>query len=198
MRSQIAKEEKTLPFEVFPDTTVLDLIEQLPQTLDDLEDIDKLNDRKIDMYGERILECIRGFLEDNGLHALILKHSGGRQIKQAPSNGQSASIRLVANSNGDVSLRESTPSTVDTNQTYATRFTKKRRSVSSEIQHKPSASQATASSNAADEILNLSDEAIIDLCTSPILPQKTEHNNGIQFEDISDEYLQWLKKEGVI
>jgi hypothetical protein len=196
MRSQIAKEEKTLPFEVFPDTTVLDLIEQLPQTVDDLEDIDKLNDRKINMYGERIIECIRSFMEENGLHANTTRPSVARAKETIQSDTQTP-IRLVANPNGDVVLKEA-QSTADTHYTFSTRFAKKRKSSSGAMQSRSSESQATTSSNAVDEIQNLCDEAIIDLCTSPILPQKTEQMNGIQFEDISDEYLQWLKREGVI
>ena len=196
MRSQIAKEEKTLPFEVFPDTTVLDLIEQLPQTVDDLEDIDKLNDRKIHMYGERIIECIRGFMEENGLEVNLVRQTACKVKEPNPSDTQTP-IRMVTNPNGDVSLKD-LQSTADTQQTFSTRFAKKRKSSSGGIQPRSSTSQATTSSNAADELKHLCDEAIIDLCTSPILPQKTEQMNSIQFEDISDEYLQWLKREGVI
>ena len=187
LRSQIAKEEKTLAFEVFPDTTVLDLIEQLPKKLDDLQDVDKLNDRKIALYGERIVECIRGFMEEQGLGSFV---STMNTAPVAKPSLQEQPIRLVTNSKGDMSLKDSQSTAVSSNETYATRFTKKRKS---------SASEKAATPHAGiDEITNLSDEAIIDLCTSPIIPQKLSQSNRVQFEDISEEYLQWLKEEGVI
>lgn len=63
LRAQIAKSESSLPFQVFPDTTILDLVNKLPQTQGELQDVDKLNLRKIDMYGEKILSSISAFLE---------------------------------------------------------------------------------------------------------------------------------------
>jgi len=178
LRSQIAREEKALPFEIFPDTTVLDLIDQLPQTLDDLENIDKLNDRKIDLYGEKILECIRMFLEEKGIVLIS---------KSVPSIvGDVGGVRMIAGGTTDV---------------YARRF-------SGMVKPPPkpvvsAASQISASSNVSSEIQELSEEAIIDLCTSPVLSQKSLQSNSqtssnIVFEDISDEYIQWLKNEGAI
>lgn len=67
IRSQFAKEEKTLPFEVFPDTTVLEIISKLPRCVEDLQEIDKLTGRKIKLYGKTIVEAVATFLREKGI-----------------------------------------------------------------------------------------------------------------------------------
>jgi bloom syndrome protein len=63
LRAQIAKAESTLPFEVFPDTTIVDVIAKLPQSKEELEDVDQLGVRKIAAYGDRIVATVCAFLE---------------------------------------------------------------------------------------------------------------------------------------
>jgi bloom syndrome protein len=67
LRVQIAKTEGTLPFEVFPDTTIVDVISKLPQTLEELDDIDQLGVRKIQLYGKRIVDAVSAFIDTKEL-----------------------------------------------------------------------------------------------------------------------------------
>jgi superfamily II DNA helicase RecQ len=198
IRSQIAKEEKAMPFEIFPDTTVLDLIDQLPKTIEDLEDIDKLNDRKIEMYGERILECIRMFLEEKGI--VPPSWSQDKKVVVIHNEGADRAIRMVASAaQGNVTSQTAT--------VYAKRFSSRKSfgstNVSTTPVMKPESApvHGIATASSYDDIGNLSEEAIIDLCTSPVLTQKSssqQTSSSIHFEDISDEYIQWLKDEGAI
>ena len=147
LRAQIAKAESILPFQVFPDTTVIDVIEKLPQSVDELADVDKLNLKKINMYGERIVSSVSVFLETKNIQ-LPLRVVDPNTCTTTTTK----SVRIVAKS-----------------------FGSKRRSWSTQ-----------------DEVENLPQEAIIDLCASP------QQVNPPETEEIDQAQLEWLINEGVL
>ena len=145
LRAQIAKAEGTLPFEVFPDTTVVDVIAKLPQSVDELDDIDQLGVRKIQAYGERLVAAVSAFLDTKEIVIGKRSMKNVRRLSGARQPVVSKPVRNVEN-------------------------------------------------KSKTEIEDLSEEAIIDLCASPPFPKQTK---SIQ-DDLDEEQLQWLIKEGVI
>ena len=165
LRAQIAKQESTLPFEVFPDTTIVDVIEKLPQSVEELEDVDQLNVLKIRAYGARIVQTVVAFLETKEI--VIAKREVKKRMSLTGDPRRRDSIRLASSV-----------------------APKSQPSVPLEL---PSIREVPDTMN--NEISDLSAEAIIDLCMSPALPPKPSQSLE---DDIGDEQLQWLIREGVL
>ena len=158
LRAQIAKAEQTLPFEIFPDTTIVDVIAKLPQTIEELADVDKLNVKKIQTYGERIVATVAAFLDTKEISVPV------RAVKAVTGRvSLVGSRRIVASSR--------TAPTTDSSQGVV----------------------PDAPASAVNELDQLNDEAIIDLCASPAIQRPAPFQ-----EDIGDEQLQWLIREGVL
>jgi bloom syndrome protein len=151
LRAQIAKSESSLPFEVFPDTTILDVIEKLPQTAQELADVDKLSVKKINLYGEKIVSAVTAFLETKNLVLPIREIQPSAAPSQVSVNSRKP-VRIVARSFAD------------------------------------SSKNVQANRPKENEDLDLDEEAIIDLCSSPAKFS----------DDIDETHLQWLINEGVL
>jgi len=145
LRAQIAKAEGTLPFEVFPDTTVVDVIAKLPQSVDELDDIDQLGVRKIQSYGERLVAAVVAFLDTK---ELVVPRRSMKNVRRL------SGVRLPVTS-------------------------------------KP---MKAPEKNSKKEIEDLSEDAIIDLCSTPPGLKQIE---SIQ-DDLDEEQLKWLINEGVL
>jgi RecQ family ATP-dependent DNA helicase len=154
LRAQIAKAEKALPFEVFPDTTIVDVISKLPQSVDELDDIDQLGVRKIQQYGERIVSTISAFLETK---QLVVARRSMKNVRRLSGVRMPAPIKSGQGSKANVA-REIPEGKVN-------------------------------------DIEDLSEEAIIDLCSSP--PFSRPLIKSIK-DDLDDEQLRWLIDEGVL
>jgi bloom syndrome protein len=147
LRAQIAKSERTLPFEVFPDTTIMDVIAKLPQSISELGDVDKLSLRKIELYGQRIVDTVSAFLDTKGI-TMPERDMGAHVTSRRESVG---GVRIVAKSAfGGMNKRQS-------------------------------------------DVDQLSEEAIIDLCSTPQMVKSAPIA-----DDIDPAHLEWLIKEGVI
>jgi hypothetical protein len=165
LRAQIAKLESALPFEVFPDTTIVDVIEKLPQSMEELEDVDQLGVLKIRAYGSRIVQTVVAFLETKEI--VIAKREVKKRMSLTGDHRRRESIRVE--SSVVVKSQPSSHTEVPA------------------IKENPD--------TRSNEISDLSAEAIIDLCMSPALPQKPSQSLE---DDIGDEQLQWLIREGVL
>lgn len=151
LRAQIAKAEKTMPFEIFPDTTILDVIAKLPQSTVELADIDKLGVRKIQLYGERIVDTVAAFLDTKGISLEPRSVSQDLHGMSQPRGG----VRIVAKSG------------------------------------------FSSVTNPSSDVDLLSEEAIIDLCSTPQIDRRPP-TQKILTDDLDPEQLEWLISEGVI
>lgn len=188
LRAQIAKSEQTLPFEVFPDTTIVDVIAKLPQSIEELADVDKLNVRKIQMYGDRICAAVSAFLDTKEISVPT------RTVKAVTGRvslvGRDRTVRIVAPS----SARVPPDPVAHSGPPYAQMDAPV---VPTRSECTPRRAEPPATLPAGEDMTLLSDEAIIDLCSSPAITRPSQPNSGFQ-EDIGDEQLQWLIREGVI
>jgi ATP-dependent DNA helicase RecQ len=59
LRLSIAKQQNVPPYVVFHDATLLEMVDLLPTTREELLGITGIGEKKADHYGEEFLECIR-------------------------------------------------------------------------------------------------------------------------------------------
>ena len=100
LRAQLAKAESVMSFEIFPDTTILDVIAKLPQTVEELADVDKLGVVKIQQYGQRIVDAVGAFLDTKEIQLprrTIDKHT----VQQMSPTG----VKFVATANAAYATR---------------------------------------------------------------------------------------------
>ena len=67
LRLEIAKEENVPPFVIFYDSTLKELVQYQPQTPEEMEQIHGIGRRKLERYGERVLEIIREHIRQHGV-----------------------------------------------------------------------------------------------------------------------------------
>lgn len=65
LRMQIAKEEGVPPFVVFSDKTLMDMCLKTPKNAVDMLDVSGVGENKLERYGERFLQLIREFMQDD-------------------------------------------------------------------------------------------------------------------------------------
>jgi ATP-dependent DNA helicase RecQ len=65
LRKQIAKEKKLPPFVIFLESSLEDMATQYPTTLEELEKISGVSKGKAIRYGQRFVELISGYVEEN-------------------------------------------------------------------------------------------------------------------------------------
>ena len=69
VRLRLARERGVPPYVIFHDTTLRDMAERRPQTLDDLHDIYGVGAKKAADFGDAFLDAIRTFADRNDLDA---------------------------------------------------------------------------------------------------------------------------------
>ena len=176
LRAQMAKSEGALPFEIFPDTTVVDVITKLPQSLEELDDIDQLGVRKIQAYGKRIVDTVVAFIETKELMV----------EKRSLKNVRRLSVGLLRPEIDPAPIR-SAPITEDSTVVSGRH--------SEDVGVEVLDLHVSGERRLSEEIEDLSEEAIIDLCaTSPPLRRVS----AVIPEDLDEEQLNWLIKEGVL
>ena len=62
MRSCVSKEEEVRPFVVFDDRTLFDLAQKVPRTYEELYDVFGLGEKRIERFGDPILNAIEAGL----------------------------------------------------------------------------------------------------------------------------------------
>ncbi|GGE60570.1 DNA helicase RecQ [Priestia taiwanensis] len=65
LRKEIADEENVPPFVIFSDQTLQDMCVRLPKTVNELLSVKGIGERKKEKYGERFVQVIHAFCEDN-------------------------------------------------------------------------------------------------------------------------------------
>jgi ATP-dependent DNA helicase RecQ len=65
-RKEIAEAQNVPPYVIFHDATLMAMMEQRPATLKQLALISGVGARKLDLYGEKFLAVIDGFMDDDG------------------------------------------------------------------------------------------------------------------------------------
>ncbi|WP_434302099.1 DNA helicase RecQ [Clostridium botulinum] len=67
LRKAISQEESVPPFMIFPDATLKELSEYMPTKEEDLLKIKGIGERKAKVYGERFIEAITEYMNENGI-----------------------------------------------------------------------------------------------------------------------------------
>ncbi|QGU94703.1 hypothetical protein GOM49_05955 [Clostridium bovifaecis] len=70
IRKIISDREKVPPYIVFPDSTLRELSEYLPQDHDAMLKIKGVGEAKLKRYGDEFLEVIKRYSEENGLKSI--------------------------------------------------------------------------------------------------------------------------------
>ena len=65
LRKQIAKEEKLPPYIIFHDTSLKDMVSKLPVDLEAMKNVSGVGHAKLEKYGSRFIEAIRGYLAES-------------------------------------------------------------------------------------------------------------------------------------
>ena len=65
LRKQIAKEEKLPPYIIFHDTSLKDMVSKLPVDLEAMKNVSGVGHAKLEKYGSRFVEAIRGYLAES-------------------------------------------------------------------------------------------------------------------------------------
>ena len=65
LRKQIAKEEKLPPYIIFHDTSLKDMVSKLPVDLESMKSVSGVGHAKLEKYGSRFIEAIRGYLAES-------------------------------------------------------------------------------------------------------------------------------------
>lgn len=65
LRLEIAREESLPPYIVFNDKTLIDMCVKLPRTAEELIEVSGVGKKKQEKYGERFLDAIASFVEEN-------------------------------------------------------------------------------------------------------------------------------------
>ena len=65
LRRQIAKEEKLPPYIIFHDTSLKDMVSKLPVDLEAMKNVSGVGHAKLEKYGSRFIEAIRGYLAES-------------------------------------------------------------------------------------------------------------------------------------
>ncbi len=79
LRKQLADEQNIAAFQVFSDATLLELVNYLPLSLDDLKQISGFGDMKIQRYGAAFLELVIDYAVSNELQSAIHEKAPRRQ-----------------------------------------------------------------------------------------------------------------------
>ncbi len=110
LRKTIADEQSIPPYTIFPDSTLQVMARQRPQDLDALLSISGVGSHKLNRYGERFVDAIRQFCEEQGLPLTVTESASNPVILQnSPSNTllqtlalyrQGMSAEAIANQRG--------------------------------------------------------------------------------------------------
>ena len=65
LRREIAKEEKLPPYIIFHDTSLKDMVSKLPVDLEAMKNVSGVGHAKLEKYGSRFIEAIRGYLAES-------------------------------------------------------------------------------------------------------------------------------------
>jgi superfamily II DNA helicase RecQ len=65
LRKQIAKEQKLPPYIIFHDTSLKDMVSKLPVDLEAMKNISGVGHAKLEKYGSKFIEAIRGYLAES-------------------------------------------------------------------------------------------------------------------------------------
>lgn len=85
-RSHLAKEKSVPPYVIFHDTVLVDMAEQLPQTLDDFSKLSGVGQAKLEQYGTPFIQVINDFTQSqqSGLPTTINETYQLLQAEQSP------------------------------------------------------------------------------------------------------------------
>ncbi|NEP40681.1 MAG: DNA helicase RecQ [Okeania sp. SIO2H7] len=110
LRKRIADEQMVAPYVVFPDTTLQQMAQKRPQTLDEFMDISGVGSRKQDKYGKKFIQAIRNYCAENGLSTnsepirelakVVDNFPSFTQIETLELHKQGLSIDAIANQRG--------------------------------------------------------------------------------------------------
>ena len=65
LRREIAKAEKLPPYIIFHDTSLKDMVSKLPVHLESMKSVSGVGHAKLEKYGSRFIEAIRGYLAES-------------------------------------------------------------------------------------------------------------------------------------
>lgn len=65
LRREIAKAEKLPPYIIFHDTSLKDMVSKLPVDLESMKSVSGVGHAKLEKYGSRFIEAIRGYLAES-------------------------------------------------------------------------------------------------------------------------------------
>ena len=65
LRREIAKAEKLPPYIIFHDTSLKDMVSKLPVDLESMKNVSGVGHAKLEKYGSRFIEAIRGYLAES-------------------------------------------------------------------------------------------------------------------------------------
>ncbi|NEP87224.1 MAG: DNA helicase RecQ [Okeania sp. SIO2C2] len=110
LRKRIADEENVPPYVVFQDTTLQQMAQKRPQTLDEFMNISGVGSRKQDKYGKKFIQAIRNYCAENGLSTnsepirelakVVDNFPSFTQIETLELHKQGLSIDAIANQRG--------------------------------------------------------------------------------------------------
>lgn len=64
LRRELASQQSIPAFIIFHDSTLREMVQLLPQTLEEMRQISGIGERKLELYGEQFLSLIREHLQD--------------------------------------------------------------------------------------------------------------------------------------
>lgn len=110
LRKRIADEQMVAPYVVFPDTTLQQMAQKRPQTLDEFIHLSGVGDMKLNKYGKKFIKAIRNYCTENGLSTnsepirelakVIDNVPSLTQIETLELHKQGLSIDAIANQRG--------------------------------------------------------------------------------------------------
>ncbi|NET29640.1 DNA helicase RecQ [Okeania sp. SIO1I7] len=110
LRKRIADEENVPPYVVFQDTTLQQMAQKRPQTLDEFMNISGVGSRKQDKYGKKFIQAIRNYCAESGLPTnsepirelakVVDNVPSFTQIETLELHKQGLSIDAIANQRG--------------------------------------------------------------------------------------------------
>lgn len=86
LRKSISEREKVPPYIIFPDSTLREISEYLPQTESALLKIKGVGESKLKRYGEEFLEIIKKYAEENGVTSSEKEEEYSSEEEKIPSH----------------------------------------------------------------------------------------------------------------
>lgn len=96
LRKQLANNQGVPPYQIFPDTTLREMSQIRPQTLDELIDINGVGTRKRDSYGKEFVQAIRKYCQEHNLpvNSETIKQELPKLAANIPSPTQLRTLEL--------------------------------------------------------------------------------------------------------